>query len=297
MTPSRNRAGFSLVELLAVIAIIAVLLGLLLAAVQRVRAAAAKTVCADRLRQIGLGFHNYHAARGTLPPGMSFDYPAQPYRYMSWRPRLLPYLEQDAIWKQAVAAYQLRPDDFRVSPPHPFTTVVAGFGCPADPRVGQPSMVRPNFFAAHSSYLGVSGTRQTRHDGVLYIDSRTKLTDITDGTSQTLLVGERPHSADGILGWWYAATGQSDDGSAAAVMSVRERAVSVWVAGCPDGPYHYTPGRLDNQCDALHFWSLHPGGANFLFADGSVRFLAYSADAVMPALATRAGGEAVTPPD
>jgi prepilin-type processing-associated H-X9-DG protein len=96
-----------------------------------------------------------------------------------------------------------------------------------------------------------------------------------------------------VLGWWYAGTGQSDDGSAAAVMSVRERVVSIWGFGCLPGPYHFTPGRLDNQCDAFHFWSLHSGGANFLFADGSVRFPPYSADAVLPALATRAGGEVV----
>lgn len=65
---------------------------------------------------------------------------------------------------------------------------------------------------------------------------------------------------------------------------------------CPAGPYHFGPGRATNRCDVLHFWSLHIGGANFLFADGSVRFLSYSADDVLPALATRSGGEAVTAP-
>lgn len=298
MTSSRNRTGFSLVELLVVIAIVAVLLGLLMAAVQKVRGTAVKTVCADRIRQIGLGFHNYHAARGELPPGMSFDYPPEPYRFMSWRPRLLPYLEQDALWRQAVEGYRARSKEYPPpSPPHPFTTIVTAFGCPADDRVRQVALVWDTVPVACSSFLGVSGTRQTRHDGVLYIDSSIRLGEITDGTSQTLLVGERPHSADNHLGWWYAGTGQSGDGSAAAVMSVRERVVSVWGLGCPPGPYHFTPGRLDNQCDAFHFWSLHSGGANFLFADGSVRFLSYSADPILPALATRAGGEVVALPD
>ncbi|MBI3407848.1 MAG: DUF1559 domain-containing protein [Planctomycetes bacterium] len=62
---------------------------------------------------------------------------------------------------------------------------------------------------------------------------------------------------------------------------------------CPPGPYSFSPGSLTEQCDMFHFWSLHSGGANFAFADGSVRFLSYSAAPIMPALATRAGGEVV----
>ncbi|HLW66382.1 MAG TPA: H-X9-DG-CTERM domain-containing protein [Gemmataceae bacterium] len=65
--------------------------------------------------------------------------------------------------------------------------------------------------------------------------------------------------------------------------------------GCR-GPFHYGPGRIDNPCDSFHFWSLHPMGANFLFCDGSVHFIAYSAAEIMPALATRAGGEVVDLP-
>jgi prepilin-type processing-associated H-X9-DG protein len=63
------------------------------------------------------------------------------------------------------------------------------------------------------------------------------------------------------------------------------------------GPYYFQAGRVDNPCDAFHFWSLHSGGANFAFCDGSVRLLNYSADSVLPALATRAGGEVTAPPD
>jgi prepilin-type N-terminal cleavage/methylation domain-containing protein/prepilin-type processing-associated H-X9-DG protein len=297
MSDQPRRHGFSLIELIVVLAILAVLVGLLVPAVQKIRSAAAKTACADRIRQIDLAFHNYHAARGALPPGMSLEYQSEPYQYMSWRVRLLPYLEQDAIWREAVEAYRIQPNDFRVSPPHPFATVVRTFGCPSDARVQQAGIVRGTLPVAYSSYLGVSGSRQSHHDGVLFVDSRIRLTDISDGTSQTLLIGERPHSADGILGWWYAGTGQSFDGSAAAVMSVRERVVSVWGLGCPPGPYSFGPGQFDNQCDAFHFWSPHPGGAHFAFADGSVRFLAYSADSILPALATRAGGESVALPD
>jgi prepilin-type N-terminal cleavage/methylation domain-containing protein/prepilin-type processing-associated H-X9-DG protein len=297
MLRCRSRTGFSLIELLVVLAIVAVLIGLLVPAVQAVRSAAAKTACADQLRQIGIAFHNYHAARSELPPGTSVEYPLEPYRYSSWRPRLLPHLEQDTIWRLTIEAYQRNPNEYPPeTPPHQAATVLRLYGCPTDSRVDQPRLVGGRYLVAHSSYLGVSGTNQLRRDGMLYTDSRTRFVDVTDGTSHTLLAGERPPSADGQLGWWYAGIGQNEDGSAAGFMSVREQVSSIWGLGCPRGPYHFTPGRFDNQCDAFHFWSLHPGGAHFLFADGSVRFLAYSADSVMPALATRAGGEIVELP-
>src|SRR5262249_28649516 len=98
--------------------------------------------------------------------------------------------------------------------------------------------------------------------------------------SQTVMVGERPPSADFRYGWWYAGDGQGDTGSADMLLGVRERnmADDDTFRGCPAGPYNFKAGELANQCDALHFWSLHAGGAHFLFADGSVHFLSYSAD-------------------
>ena len=112
------------------------------------------------------------------------------------------------------------------------------------------------------------------------------------------MIGERPPSADERFGWWYAGTGQDRDGSADMILGVREKRGSDFsLRSCPPGPYEFGPGRLDNQCDALHFWSLHPGGAHFAFCDESVRFLTYSADPILPALATRAGGETVAVPD
>jgi hypothetical protein len=110
------------------------------------------------------------------------------------------------------------------------------------------------------------------------------------------MVGERPPSADGALGWWYAGEGQGGSGSADMVLGVREQ--NYTFTECPPGRSAYGPGRVSNQWDALHFWSLHAGsGANFLSADGAVHFLRYSAAPLMPALASRAGGEASTLPD
>jgi len=98
-----------------------------------------------------------------------------------------------------------------------------------------------------------------------------------------------PASADFQFGWWYVGAGQQFTGSADMFLGVTERNVlPPSIVQCPPGPYQYGPGRLDNQCDMFHFWSLHSGGANFVFADAHVQFIAYSAAKVMPALATRA---------
>lgn len=135
-----------------------------------------------------------------------------------------------------------------------------------------------------------------RKDGVLYLDSAVRLADIRDGTSQTIAAGERPPSADLALGWWYAGWGQAKDGSGEMHLGVREMNNYARYSRCPTGPYHFVLGRIENRCDALHYWSLHVGGANFLFCDGSVRFIAYSTDDLLPALATRSAGDISTLP-
>jgi prepilin-type N-terminal cleavage/methylation domain-containing protein/prepilin-type processing-associated H-X9-DG protein len=293
-----GRSGFTLIELLVVIAIIVLLIGLLLAAVQKVRAAAARAKCQNNLKQIGLALHNYHDTHDHFPPGLSVQADRRRYPYLGWPARILPHLEQDPLWRAVTEAFATDPDPFTFyghAPHLPLlATPVALFACPSDGRVPGPATVG-GVSAAFTSYLGVEGTDQFRKDGLLYLDSAVRLTHVTDGTSQTLLVGERPPSADFRLGWWYRGWGQAQDGSAEMLLGAREWNTSR--PSCPPGPYQFGPGRIDHLCDAFHFWSLHPGGANFLFADGSVHFLAYSADPVLPALATRAGGEAVALPD
>jgi prepilin-type processing-associated H-X9-DG protein len=285
-----------LIELLVVIAIIGVLIGLILPAVQRARGTAVRTECANNLRQIGLGLHAYDDTQGTLPPGVSYKDGKDPYPWMSWLTRLLPYVEESAVWEQAVRAYE-QDKWFENNPPHSgLATVMRAYSCPADSRTSDVFYAAPTLQVAFTAYLGAEGHNQIKRDGVFYLDSRVRLIDITDGLSTTLMVGERPPSADGSLGWWYAGWGQSQDGSAEMVLGVRERNAK-YGGACPSGPSHFGPGRVNNVCDVLHFWSLHPGnGANFAFADGSVHFLTYAADPIMPALATRAGGEVVELP-
>jgi prepilin-type processing-associated H-X9-DG protein len=280
-----------------VIAIISVLIGLVLPAVQKVRAAAARTKCANNLKQLALAAHNYHDVKGAMPQGCSYEAGKASLLHASWLNRLLPYVEQEAMWKQTLDAYSQ--NSFFETPPHfaNLRTVVPPFVCPAEPMARE-SWDFGTFAVAFTDYLGVWGTDHHKFDGVLFLDSGVRFDDITDGTSNTLLIGERPPSADHFLGWWYAGWGQSKDGSTEYILGVRElNDHPRYTRICPPGPYHFTAPKAGYVCDLFHFWSYHSGGANFACADGSVRFLSYSADPIMPALATRAGGEVVTVPD
>jgi prepilin-type processing-associated H-X9-DG protein len=249
-------------------------------------------VCANNLKQIGLALHGYHDVQKHLPPGVSIQGGRSPQPFLSWNARILPYLEQAALWSDIERAFEQNRSFYAVPPHTHRSTVVAAFACPSDGRTLVPGGARFVHPVAFTAYLGVSGSSLVRHDGILFQDSETRLGEITDGISQTLLVGERPPSPDERFGWWYAGEGQRATGSAEMIMGVREFNIT-YINVCWEGPYTYGPGQLDNTCDTFHFWSLHPGGAHFLFADGAVRLLAYSAAPHMTALATRAGNDIV----
>jgi len=116
--------------------------------------------------------------------------------------------------------------------------------------------------------------------------------DITDGKSQTLIVGERPPSPDLEFGWWFAGAGYDGSGDGDVILGAIETRYAA-ALGCPASKAGFQGGTITDRCDQVHFWSLHGSGAHFVFADGAVRFLDYSAAAVLPALATRNGGEVV----
>lgn len=292
-----RRCGLTLIELLVTIAVVAALIGLLAPAVQKVRASAARLQCLNNLKQIGLAAHHYHDGQTAFPPGLCVQSGRSPTPLAGWLTQLLPYLEQGPLWASTQDAYRRSRNPFN-NPPHVgLATVVRGYCCPADSRVYSVQLAtRTGNVVALGSYLGVSGLTTPKADGVFYRDSSTRLTDIADGSSNTIIAGERPPSPDYQFGWWYAGAGQQFTGSGDSVLGVQElNFLPSPITACPPGSYTYKGGLLTNQCDMFHFWSLHAGGSHFGFADGSVRFVTYSGAAILPALASRAGGEVATP--
>jgi prepilin-type N-terminal cleavage/methylation domain-containing protein len=291
----RAQRAVTIIELLVVIGVLSILLGLTSSVVQSARLSAQRMQCCNNLHQLGIALHFYHDNYNALPAGITTKNGPDSMPFLSWHARLLPFLDQEGLWAKARSAYVQTPK-FTRNPPHIGNIVLPEFVCPSDFRTDGPS----NFFPgqpAFTSYLGVEGTDQYKQDGLFFMDSHVRFGQITDGLSNTLMVGERPPSADERLGWWYAGVGQKGTGSGDSVLGVLEYCDGQWSGQCPHGPYSFGPGNFDNQCDAFHFWSPHGYGSHFLFADGSTHFLTYSAAPLMPALATRSGGEAVTVPN
>ncbi|MEI8379699.1 MAG: DUF1559 domain-containing protein [Planctomycetota bacterium] len=270
-----SRRGFTMIELMVVIAIIAMLLGLLLPAVQQIREAARRTECRNHLKQIGLALHNYHETHGSFPIG---NVPGTNFTYQSM---ILPQLDQSALysmikfnaagtcfdWKSSLA-----PDA------DPGNVLVKMYQCPSDPNAGLRTMTASGIYRP-TNYLGVSGTTSADFDGALFSGSRTSFRDFTDGASTTLMVGERGIPATLDHGWPICAWGVSGDGDTDNVLSTLY------------GLHRGLPDSFHN----MHFWSYHPSAAHFLFVDGSVKSLNYSMDDhVLKSLSTRADGEVVS---
>jgi len=316
LAPYRSRLAFTLIELLVVIAIIAILIGLLLPAVQKVREAAARMKCQNNMKQMGLALHNYHDANGKMPNGVvsSGD---QYHPYWSWIALILPYYEQDNLYRQADTwARSGGPNYwpwgyFWVNPQTPANpalgTILSVLKCPSDARQdqvlsGAKAGIAPQSNVAFTGYLGVGGISSdfnnytnTSQIGILYWTSGTRMTDITDGTSNTMMVGERPPSSDLYYGWWFAGAGYDGSGVGDVVMGAREYNYAS-ANGCPSSAVGFQAGNPNTFCDQMHFWSFHSGGANFLMGDGSVRFVTYSANTVLPQMMTRSGGEVYANP-
>jgi prepilin-type processing-associated H-X9-DG protein len=282
-------------EVLVVIAIVTLLMGLLLTSIQKVRLAAYRLACLSNLKQIGLALQTYHDQSRVLPPGVippvQVGPGVAPFPLLHWQARLLPFIEQDALWRQILEVYAQDPTAMGNGLDAPSSQKIPVYTCPAETERPGTFFANLQYTPAPTSYLGVVGTNHVRQDGCLFVNSFIGLSLITDGTSETVIVGERPHNPDLRLGEWLGAHGYWNIGNA--VLGVRETEVRDSTWGCPNGPYDFAPGDYNDPCAAFHFWSAHPGGANFLFADGSGRFLTYTARSILPALSTRAGGEIV----
>jgi prepilin-type N-terminal cleavage/methylation domain-containing protein/prepilin-type processing-associated H-X9-DG protein len=274
-----HRRAFTLIELLVVIAIIAILISLLVPAVQKVRAAAARTQCGNNLKQMALAVHAYADTNKRFPV-LGETPPAQ-----SWKIVIMPFIDQGNLWAK-VSSHLNQP--------------VAVYLCPADPRASQ--LIYQGTYACHD-YPAITGLTYSpakiEQAGIINPNFKVTFGKITDGTSNTLLIGERPYDADLWYGWWVGYT-QPDLGSGAAntVAIYPQDTSAVGVTGhtgksCGAAPYYFGQGPQDvnNLCSANQLWSCHSGGANFAFGDGAVRWVSYSASAIVPALATYSGNE------
>jgi prepilin-type N-terminal cleavage/methylation domain-containing protein/prepilin-type processing-associated H-X9-DG protein len=274
--PSPPRAAFTLIELLVVIAIIAILVGLLVPAVQKVREAAARVQCQNNLKQIGLALNGYHDARKALPPGYLAlspytDGATDTAPGWGWAAFILPYIEQDPLYRQIDLS---RPLQAQAA----IQALIPLFLCPSDLTSPAPFAVTDNTLtqlclAAPSSYAATVGDDSSEADGavgngVFYRNSRVRLTDITDGTSNTVMAGDRAWSQ--VKGMWAGAP-------AGGVVRAGDR--NPWQLATASAPIFTLAHNnwINIQTDADggldDFSSMHPGGANLLFGDGSVRFL------------------------
>jgi len=264
----RSDRAFTLIELLVVIAIIAILIGMLLPAVQKVREAASRLKCENNLKQLALALHNYHDAMQVFPS-------ARAGFSQSWIFAVLRFVEQGNL--AAIPDYSV----WWVEP----LPLVA---CPSDPRYP----IRDSAGFYYTSYVAITGADIKDVTGIITGEydrnpPAVTIVRITDGTSNTLMIGERPGNFDNGWGWW-TSDSIGDCSIGANEVSLLDSNSGSCVGGL------FRPGNVNNRCNINHLWSPHPVGGNFAFGDGSIRFISYSSAAVLPLLATRAGGEVVS---
>jgi prepilin-type N-terminal cleavage/methylation domain-containing protein/prepilin-type processing-associated H-X9-DG protein len=290
--------GFTLIELLVVISIIGILIALLLPAVQAAREAARRAQCTNNLKQIALAAHNYESANGCFPMGSPTtvaNFSAgwiQSGQYVSNHSIFvaqLPQMEQQALYNAVNFSTNIHLASNMTIPRAQLNALL----CPSDPaayQIEQPDAWWDTDFklsgsgAAHASYAGSTGTwchmgagspgllplatLAAQDSGVFYANSRTRIADITDGTSNTLMLGERitfPNYEKEFNFWYAGFIGESLFDTLTAMNP--QRLVSTAALANPGGP-GYEDNPLWNSAS-----SRHPGGANFAMADGSVRFL------------------------
>jgi prepilin-type N-terminal cleavage/methylation domain-containing protein/prepilin-type processing-associated H-X9-DG protein len=315
----RPRTAFTLIELLVVIAIIAILIGLLLPAVQKVREAAARARCLNNLKQIGLALHSYHDSNQAFPSGYlnqsSSQFPNVPPFLFRWSAlaEVTPYLEQSNLYRSLDLTIPLYQNPagavFPVNAPG-VASKVPLFLCPSDSGQASDPLFGPtNYVGCLGS--GANGGSRSPGDGIFYNNSRTRIADVTDGTSNTALMSEQilgpggpaPSSAQVDVRLHYGSVGKK-----VPVTDALCQGVTTWNtdrgARWADGEvqyslydHHYPPNAPQWDCIALEFSfkpprSRHPNGVNLLLADGSGRFVSSAVNlAAWQALGSRAGGE------
>ena len=302
---SRRRRGFTLIELLVVISIIAVLIALLLPAVQAAREAARRGQCINNLKQIGLALANYEQAQKVLPPGYVSNFDASGNDTgpgWGWAAMILPQMEQPGLFNAV---------NFSLAVEAPANGTVrlvtlAALLCPSDPTPAIFTAVRRDLGTgaatgnlcqlAPANYVGVNGLSEPGPDGEgpFFRDSQVAPREVTDGTSQTVFVGERSLTPgrQRLTTWAGAVTGAVLYPSGNGV----GRFVTELAPGLVLGHAGERVGPGDKNSEVNQFYSLHSGqGVNFLFGDGHVAFLKATMNyQAYIALSTRAGGEVIS---
>ncbi len=298
MSPLRDRKAFTLIELLVVIAIIAVLIGLLLPAVQKVREAANRLQCSNNLKQLGLGLQNYHSVFNQFPNGYvdrqtAVANPLDLGHGWGWAVFLLPFMEQENLYKQINLSAPILDPSNQAS----VSSMVKSYLCPSDNHGESfvPSGISQK--VGPSNYVALFGTGEISDDpgrgnGVFYRNSNTRFADITDGTSNTLCVGER--SSNLLKCTW---VGVIPGALAVSPLNPGQNELGHPLIMGHTGPWDpakppHTPNSKNAHVD--DFWSRHVSGVNFLLCDGSVRMINNSINPqTWAALGTRSSGEVV----
>jgi len=306
MRTMKRHKGFTLIELLVVIAIIAILIALLLPAVQQAREAARRSQCKNNLKQIGLALHNYHDSFNTFPPGWigvagNAASPAGASGF-GWGSFVLPYLDQAPLYNQIKFNLAMNHADNL-----PFIRQkLTVFQCPSDPKPDTTTV--DGVVMATANYVGLFGTTEVDEcyhefeednslvacngNGAFFLNSKIGLRDITDGTSSTLMVGERTTFTNGTekhYATWVGALPGVHEAleGAAMVLSHAENGPNHSLKNPDDGHGH---GHVHGE----DFGSAHTGGAHFVMADGHVVFISENiSQTIFRALGTRSGGEVV----
>ncbi len=312
----RHRRGFTLIELLVVIAIIAVLIALLLPAVQQAREAARRTQCKNNLKQIGLALHNYHDVVNAFPMGVSGWPNTLNGTLWGWGTMILPHVDGGNLFLSLAASpggtapqTNLPATGFNAvmasfNPTNPLLeSVLPVYRCPSD--TGLPTVIIPpgglngslrqnTYIYGRCNYPGVVGSTITDSGGLLTSDgafaesSCIQLRDFTDGTSNTFLIGER--RSPGMVGGLYAGgdtnwCGANDDIDPHAMW----QGFAIHLGFCDQASKlnatMVNPPSVTNSAAYTAFSSQHTGGAHFLLADGSVRFISETIATGPPATA------------
>jgi prepilin-type N-terminal cleavage/methylation domain-containing protein/prepilin-type processing-associated H-X9-DG protein len=286
-----GRRGFTLIELLVVIAIIAVLVALLLPAVQSAREAARRSYCVNNLMQLSLALQNYESAHEVLPPGViNLTGPVldQPKGYgFGWMTQILPYFEMKNVYNH----FNLKVGLYEAANLTTRTNLIQSFLCPSDsgPKRDSNRVAMTNYAGVHHD---VEAPIAADNHGVLFLNSAIRYEDISDGSSNTLFVGEKRN--DGTDLGWASGTRSSLRNTGLSVNTTPGAGRGKSIASSSSGIDSAELAKMGTPEFVGGFGSMHPGGTNFALGDGSVRFVKSSiSPTVYRHLAHRGDGEVI----